>query len=228
MTTAPQTIVFDVNETLSDMMPMRERFVDVGAQAHLGEIWFSSLLRDGFALAAAGDRERFGVIGADLLARMLRSESLTRNVDDAVGHIMLGLTELNLHPDVADGVRALTGAGHRLITLSNGSAQLAEGLLERSGLTSHFEALLSVEDAALWKPARPAYEYAGQARGLEPQEMLLVAVHPWDIHGAAAAGLRTAWLNRDGEAYPSYFTAPELIIGSVSELEAVLDAPPRA
>ncbi len=228
MSVTPKLIVFDVNETLSDMSSMRGRFVEVGAPAHLAEVWFGGLLRDGFALAAAGDSERFGAIGADLLARMLPSESLTRNVDDAVGHIMLGLTELKLHPDVADGVRALTGAGHRLITLSNGSAQLAKGLLERSGLTSHFEALLSVEDAALWKPARPAYEYAGQARDLEPREMLLVAVHPWDIHGAAAAGLRTAWLNRDGEAYPSYFTGPELIIGTVSELEAALDAPPWA
>jgi len=218
----PKAIVFDVNETLSDMTPMSERFVEVGAGAHLGEIWFSSLLRDGFALAASGDRESFGMIGADLLGRLLQDEPLTRSVDDAVTHIMLGLTELKLHLDVAEGVRALTGAGHNLITLSNGSAQLAEGLLERAGLRSHFDALLSVEDAALWKPARQAYHYAAQNRGIEPNEMLLVAVHPWDTHGAAAAGLRTAWLNRSHSAYPSYFTRPDITIGNLGELAVEL------
>ena len=29
------------------------------------------------------------------------------------------------------------------------------------------------------------------------------------IHGAAQARLRTAWLNRTFEIYPSYFTAPD-------------------
>lgn len=39
-------------------------------------------------------------------------------------------------------------------------------------------------------------------------DAMLVAVHPWDVDGAARAGMRTAWLDRRGTAYPSYFTAP--------------------
>jgi 2-haloacid dehalogenase len=39
---------------------------------------------------------------------------------------------------------------------------------------------------------------------------MLVSVHPWDIDGAARAGLRTGWLNRNGARYPSYFTAPDV------------------
>ncbi len=37
-------------------------------------------------------------------------------------------------------------------------------------------------------PARGSYEYAAAASGADPASMLLVAVHPWDIHGAASAG----------------------------------------
>jgi 2-haloacid dehalogenase len=55
MTTAISVIVFDVNETLSDMSPLGERFSEVGAPAELARLWFSTLLRDGFALAASGD-----------------------------------------------------------------------------------------------------------------------------------------------------------------------------
>lgn len=51
---APTMIVFDVNETHSDMSPMSARFVEVGARAHLGDVGFGSLLRDGFPLAATG------------------------------------------------------------------------------------------------------------------------------------------------------------------------------
>jgi 2-haloacid dehalogenase len=41
-------------------------------------------------------------------------------------------------------------------------------------------------------------------------QMLLVAVHPWDIHGAHLAGLRTGWISREQTPYPDYFAAPDL------------------
>ncbi len=40
--------------------------------------------------------------------------------------------------------------------------------------------------------------------------MLLVAVHPWDIHGAHQAGMRTGWISRQETPYPDYFSAPDL------------------
>ena len=36
------------------------------------------------------------------------------------------------------------------------------------------------------------------------------AVHPWDIHGAHQAGLRTGWITRQHTPYPGYFAAPDL------------------
>lgn len=46
----PYLVVFDVNETLSDMSPLAARFEDVGAPSLTAQIWFAELLRDGFAL----------------------------------------------------------------------------------------------------------------------------------------------------------------------------------
>ena len=43
---------------------------------------------------------------------------------------MAGFASLPLHPDVVPGVRALRQAGLRLVTLSNGSTQVAESLIE--------------------------------------------------------------------------------------------------
>ncbi len=55
----PSVVVFDVNETLSDLTPMGQRFADVGVPEWTAKVWFASLLRDGFALTAAGTTERF-------------------------------------------------------------------------------------------------------------------------------------------------------------------------
>src|SRR3954471_12889937 len=72
----PAVVLFDVNETLSDMAPMATRFEDVGASPALAATWFASLLRDGFALTAAGARAPFAMIGAELLRTLLPADEL--------------------------------------------------------------------------------------------------------------------------------------------------------
>ena len=211
-------MVFDVNETLSDMSPMGARFEDVGAPAHLAKTWFAGLLRDGFALTAVEARAPFAQLAAGALRTSLHGLSLDRGTEEAVEHIMAGFAGLAVHPDVPDGVRALGAAGIRLVTLSNGSASVAEGLLERVGIRDEFEALLSVEQAGRWKPAPEAYTYALDQCGVAAADAMLVAVHPWDIDGAARSGLATAWVDRAGDPYPDYFSAPDLAPRSLVEL----------
>jgi 2-haloacid dehalogenase len=53
---------------------------------------------------------------------------------------------------------------------------------------------------------------------------MLVAAHPWDIDGAARAGLSTAWVNRGGRPYPAYFTGPTVAVTALTELPARLAA----
>jgi 2-haloacid dehalogenase len=214
----PALLVFDVNETLSDMSPLAIRFEDVGAPGHLARTWFAELLRDGFALAVSGESESFADLGAEALRIQLEGESLDRSVDEAVQHVMDGFSGLAVHADVGPGIRALSELGLRLVTLSNGSVTVAETLVEDAGLSAHFERLLSVEDAGVWKPARDAYAYALSQCEVEPPDAMLVAVHPWDTDGARRAGLATAWLNRSGQRYPSYFAPPDVEVGSLTEL----------
>ncbi len=92
-----------------------------------------------------------------------------------------------------------------MVTLSSGSASVAEELFDRAGIRDRFEALLSVEQAGAWKPAAGAYAYALEQCRVDPMDAMLVAVHPWDIDGAAREGLATAWINRTGVPYPDYF-----------------------
>lgn len=219
-------VVFDVNETLSDMSPMSDRFVDVGAPRELAALWFASVLRDGFALAAAGAAERFSVLAESALRALLPAGRLDRDLDEAIAHVMAGFGGLAVHADVPQGVRGIRAAGHRLVTMSNGASAVAQSLLTRAGVRSSFERCLSVEDAGVWKPDRRAYHYAVRECGVAPGEALMVAVHPWDIDGAARAGLATAWIDRGGGGhYPAHLTRPDLVASGVDDLAGRLGAP---
>jgi len=218
----PTVIVFDVNETLSDLAPMADRFADIGVERYLAAQWFAMLLRDGFALTAAGGSEKFAVLGEQTLHTLLTGRALDRDLAAAVGHVMDGFMALPVHPDVSAGVRSLRTAGYRLVTLSNGSTAVADKLFTRAGIGGEFDALLSVEDAGAWKPARRAYEYAAMRCDVELADLLLVAVHPWDIDGAARAGLSTAWVNRTGAPYPAFFTPPTHTVSALTDLAGLL------
>jgi 2-haloacid dehalogenase len=219
----PRLIVFDVNQTLSDLAPLADRFGEVGAPPELATAWFAGLLRDGVALATTGEAAPFADIAQAELEWVLRPVVGEQKLPDAVRHVLDGLGPLDVHPDVVDGVRALRNRDIELVTLSNGAASVAEGLLERAGIRDQFSRLLSVEDAGVWKPAAAAYQHALSECGVAADEAMLVAVHPWDIHGAARAGLRTAWLNRNGAVYPAHFAEPELSPVSLVGLAAALD-----
>ncbi|RZT85378.1 2-haloacid dehalogenase [Pseudonocardia sediminis] len=216
------TVVFDVNETLSDMTPMARRFSDLGAPESLGPLWFAATLREGIGLAASGDSRTFAEIGRETAKAVLRGHPIDRSPDDAATHVLDGFLGLPLHPDVADGIRTLRRAGLRLITLSNGGVPVAEKLLGDAGLRDEVEHVLSVDDAGIWKPATAAYTYAARVCGTSPEEMVMVAVHPWDLHGAHRAGLRTAFVNRDGATYPTHLTPPDHTVTALPDLAPLL------
>ncbi len=217
---ARPAVVLDVNETLSDMTPLAARFAGAGLPPEAWRGWFTAVLRDGMGLTAAGAPRPFGEIGAGLLRAMGADEA-------GVATVLEGFLALPPHPDVAPGIAALADAGHRVITLSNGAAAVAEGLLARAGVRDRVEACLSVDDAGAWKPARRAYAHAVAVLGLPPGDLLMVAVHAWDLDGAARAGLRTAWIDREGagrDRYPAHLRPPDLVARGLDDLAAQLAA----
>jgi 2-haloacid dehalogenase len=158
-----------------------------------------------FALTAAGGKEPFARLALGALEIVLAGASLNCPAAVAADHIMAGLSGLSVHPDVPAGAPAAED-GLRLVTLSNGSADVADKLLTKAGIRGEFERLLSVEDAPAWKPAPAAYVYAARVGSVPAGQMLLVAVHPWDIHGGHAHRLDQP---RAG-ALPRLFRRPDL------------------
>lgn len=210
MSVAVDLVVLDVNESLSDLEPLRARFTNSGAPGHLLETWFASTLRDGFALAAAQQFRPFPDVGAAVLRGLLSGLQLTRPVEEAVSHVLEGFPLLDVHPDVPVGLRALSARGLRVVTLTNGSLSQSQALLERAGVADLVEQRLSVDDAGRWKPHPDAYVYAARTAGVPLERCAMVAVHPWDLMGAASVGMTTAWVDRRGTPWPAALPTPDV------------------
>ncbi|MCX4420301.1 haloacid dehalogenase type II [Streptomyces mirabilis] len=220
----PSLLILDVNETLSDLTPLRGRFEEIGAPADLMPLWFAGILRDGFALTAAGGYADFADLARDGLRGLLTdTPHQPIHLEAAVRHVVSGFSELDVHPDVPAGVRALRAAGHRLVTMTNGSAALTDTLLDKAGVRDCFEALWDVTGPRLWKPHPRAYHYAAERSGVRPDEAMLVAVHPWDVDGAQRAGMAGAWLRRRTTTYPSSLTEPAIAVEDFIELAHAID-----
>ncbi|WP_031161167.1 haloacid dehalogenase type II [Streptomyces durhamensis] len=220
----PYVVLFDVNETLTDMAPLAARLERVGVPGHLLTAWFAGVLRDGVALTLAGGHASFAAVAGEGLRALAAAEEGAGDPEQAAAYVLAGLPELPLHPDVPRGVRALHAAGYRLATLTNGSADTTRAVLDRAGLADCFTTHLDVAGPGRWKPARETYAYALDTVGVAADEALLVSVHPWDVDGAGRAGLTTAWLRRTSHPYPSVARPADLTATSLPDLAARLGA----
>ncbi len=219
----PSVIVFDVNETLSDLSALGARFVEVGASGSAAPLWFASVLRDGFALTAAGENPSFAELAREVLRSHLVESHLNRSVDEAVQFVMDGFGTLELHADVASGINRLNEDGFRLVTLSNGATSVADRLLTSGNVRDRFERLLSVEDAEAWKPSSAAYRYAATTCEVPLEDMALVACHAWDVDGARRAGMSSVWVNRSGASYPATFLEPTYTVEGIDQIAELWD-----
>ena len=213
MTARPQLIAFDVIETLFSLEPLRRHFTEAGLPQRAFETWFATALRDMFALAASQSYAPMKKLLEASLDELCAKQGC--NLDK--GALIKAMGQLPPHPDVAPGIRALKDAGYRMIAVSNGAKSATKQLLEGAGLVSAFEKLISTDDVGRAKPDARVYLHAAREAEVEPQDLMLIASHPWDIHGARSAGLKAAYLDR-GKPFPDFMKAPDLTAESLTDL----------
>lgn len=205
----PRAVAFDVNETLFDLSGLRSSFDRLGFPAHGLDWWFALLLRDGLALAAAGDSAPFPSLAAVSLDEVFATLGHP-TPPGAVEAVLAAFGKLPAHGDVVPAFERLKDAGMPVLALTNGGADSTAGLIEAAGLSSLVSRVLSVESVGHWKPRAEPYQWAASKVGVEPTRLAMVAVHPWDLHGAAKAGLVTGWANRNRRVFPTVFAHPHV------------------
>jgi len=107
-----------------------------------------------------------------------------------------------------------------LAALSNGNADLA-----RIGVHAHFAFQLGAREHGAPKPSASIFHAACERLGMPAANVLHVGDDvDLDVLGAARAGLRTCWLNRDNLVWPHEDVRPDLAFDSLTALADWLDA----
>lgn len=84
--------------------------------------------------------------------------------------------------------------------VSNGGFALLTNLIRAERLP--FDCIISAELARHYKPDPEVYLTVASLLDVRPDEVVMVACHNWDLAGARAAGLRTAFVERPREKGP--------------------------
>jgi 2-haloacid dehalogenase len=206
MTRRPDVVAFDVIETLMSLEPLRARLSEAGQPPTLLEAWYTRTLRDGMALSATGDFVPFSDV-AEAALRALTNYTIS---DEQVAAVTAGWSELPAFPDVLPAMENLVQAGVRVACLTNGSADLTSSFVNRTGLGSLVDRVISVGEVYRWKPAGVVYLYAVSVMNVPADRMALVAAHDWDCHGAKRAGLTTGWVSRKSGGFGAPFAPPDV------------------
>jgi 2-haloacid dehalogenase len=218
MSRRPAVVAFDVIETLMSLEPLRGRLTEIGQPPYLLEAWYTRTLRDGLALSATGDYAAFTDV-AEAALRGLTNHTVS---DEQVAQVMAGFDDLPAFPDALPAITSLTEAGLRIACLTNGPAHLTSAFVNRSGLGSLVDRVISVGEVYRWKPAGVVYLYAAEVMDVPPERMALVAAHDWDCHGAKRAGLITGWVSRKSGGYGAPFAPPDVVGEDLTEVAAKL------
>ena len=120
--------------------------------------------------------------------------------------------------DVPGALKMLKG--RKLAILTNGSPDMIAPLVEHSGLA--FDAVLSVDEVGVFKPAPEVYQLAVEALRVKKNEIGFVSSNCWDAIGAKSFGFSVYWINRANAPVDRTGFAPDAQLASLGDLPGML------
>jgi 2-haloacid dehalogenase len=133
---------------------------------------------------------------------------------------------LEAYPEVPAMLTALRHADLVTAILSNGTPKMLAAAVAAARLELMFDAVLSVEEVGVFKPARRVYQLAVDKLGCPAGAIAFVSSNAWDVHAASAFGMRVVWCNRHGARRERLPGAPDCEIATLRELPPLVGADP--
>ncbi|HEX3883582.1 MAG TPA: haloacid dehalogenase type II [Stellaceae bacterium] len=214
--------VFDAYGTLFDFGSAAAACADVLGDdaARLTALWRDKQIAYTWLRAVQGRHADFWQVTGDgldfALAAMGRTDPVLR---ERLMNLYLTLAPF---PDAVDALRRVREIGIKAAILSNGSPAMLAPLVEAAGIGGLLDAVMSVEEARVFKPAAPVYQLAVDRFGVKPAEIVFLSSNGWDAWAASAFGLRVVWCNRTAQPPERLPGRPDHEIRSLAELPALL------
>ena len=188
--------VFDAYGTLFDVhSATAKESAALGAKAEaVSNLWRQKQLEYTWLRSLMGRHADFWRVTGDGLDFALATHGVT---DPALRDRLMQLyLTLDAYADVKPALEQLRAKGLKTGILSNGNPRMLEAAVDSAGIADLLNAVLSIEDAGIYKPDARVYQLAVDRFGVRPDEICFVSTNAWDAAAAAHFGFQVAWMNR--------------------------------
>ena len=205
-----EACVFDAYGTLFDVhSAVRRGGQALGEKAAaVSELWRQKQLEYTWLRSLMGAHADFWQVTADSLHYALAASWVA---DPALHERLMQLyLSLEAYEEAGATLAAIKNAGLATAILSNGSPQMLQAAVRSAGLGARLDAVLSVEDAGVYKPDARVYQLAVDQLGVARERICFLSSNCWDAKGAAVFGFKVAWINRfdrQEDSLPGAFVA---------------------
>jgi len=213
-TAPPLAILFDAYGTLYDVHSVVRRCETCfpGKGAALSQLWRAKQLEYTWQRSLMQRYVPFSQVTREALAYACAALGLELSVE-RMEALLSEYLRLEPFPEVPAALERMT---MKRAILSNGSPDLLDPLVRSSGL--RFDAVLSVDEVKIFKPAPQVYELAVRRLNLPKERIGFVSSNCWDALGAKSYGFRVYWINRGGAPLDRLGFAPDAQVKSLAEL----------
>lgn len=210
-------ILFDVYGTLLDLTSVEKKVNEI-LDSKRGYFYWSNLFMEYcFVDNCVVQFNDFSSI-ARATMQMAAQTFKAKLGDEEINEVLELLKQLPIHREVEKGLSKLNDVGLRIAALTNSPQETIISRMERTGLISYFEKVLSAEHIGKYKPDITVYNSAAKILGLKPSEIMIVSIHGWDIAGAANAGMMTAYIKQSNQMLYPLAPKPHLICSDLADL----------
>jgi 2-haloacid dehalogenase len=225
--------VFDAYGTLFDVAAAARACRDVlgDAAEPMSALWRDKQLQYTWLRAAQDRHADFWQVTGDALDFALETFGFrgyrdhTNTDDDGLRDRLMALyLALEVYPEVPATLTALRRADLVTAILSNGTPKMLAAAVGAAKLEPMFDAVLSVEEVGVFKPARRIYQLAVDRLGCSVGTIAFVSSNAWDVHAASASGMRVVWCNRHAARRERLPGAPDCEIATLAELPPLVGA----
>ncbi len=214
--------VFDAYGTLFDYASAAGKCKDqLGDRlAPFAAMWRDKQLQYTGLRAAQSRHTDFWQVTGDALDFTMESMGIS---DPALRERLMNLfLTLDPFPEVETILRSLKDKGIKLAILSNGTPKMLDAAVDNAKLGPYFDAVISVEEAGVFKPHPKVYQLAVDRLGVKAAEISFQSSNAWDAYAASAFGMNVVWCNRYGQRAERLPGRPDHEVTTLDELPSLV------
>lgn len=215
---AVTTLTFDSYSTLVDVDAAEKALAArVDDPEPVSKLWRSRSIEYTLVSNHIDAYQTFYEMNRDALAYALDAHGVALP-DTEREEVLSVYHELDVFPDVREGMERLREAGYDLYVVSNGNPEMLESMVDHADIGGLLEDTISADEVGTFKPDSEIYRHAAARTGTPIEEMAHAAALWFDVQGAQHAGMQGIWMNRKDTPWEQFDGEPALTVETIHDI----------